>query len=204
MLRTRVVAVLVLALAVGHVGIADAEPDPARVRRYQSRLLDLGYWLPNVNGNLDRDTRHAVIALQKVAGLERTGELDSATKRAIEKGIRPKARSTVTVRVAEVDLTHQVMLLVKNKAVLWILDVSTGKPSTPTKRGWNKVYRSYDGMRASGLYRPKYFWRSAAVHGYHTVPNYPASHGCVRVTNNTMDWLWKKNALTQGMSIHIY
>jgi len=59
-------------------------------------------------------------------------------------------------------------------------------------------------MRASGMYRPKYFWRGAAVHGYYTVPNYPASHGCVRVTNHTMDWLWKKNALPIGMPIYIY
>jgi lipoprotein-anchoring transpeptidase ErfK/SrfK len=54
------------------------------------------------------------------------------------------------------------------------------------------------------MYRPKYFWRSAAIHGYASVPNYAASHGCVRVTNATMDWLWKKNALPLGMPIWVY
>ena len=157
-----------------------------------------------MNGSVDRDTTHAVIAFQKVAGLERNGLLDDATKHAIEKKIRPTAQSEIQQRIIEVDLARQVVLLVKDGKVLWILDASTGKPSTPTKRGFNKIYRQYDGLRSSGMYRPKYFWRSAALHGYATVPNYPASHGCVRVTNNAMDWLWKKNALPLGMPIWVY
>ena len=32
------------------------------------------------------------------------------------------------------------------------------------------------------IYRPKYFVGGVAVHGSNSVPNYPASHGCVRVT----------------------
>ncbi|MEX2394917.1 MAG: L,D-transpeptidase, partial [Actinomycetota bacterium] len=52
--------------------------------------------------------------------------------------------------------------------------------------------------------RPTYFWRSAAIHGYHTVPNYLASHGCVRVTHHAMDFLWHKEALPHGMPVHIY
>jgi N-acetylmuramoyl-L-alanine amidase len=198
------VAVVVSVCAIAPAHTATAAPNPIRVRHYQKLLLDLGYWLPKLTGSMDRDTRHAVTAIQKVAGLARTGELDARTKRAIEKKTRPKARSTTTGRIVEVDLAHQVLLLVKNKKVLWILDTSTGKPSTPTKRGPNNFYRQYDGMRASGMYRPKYFWRSAAIHGYASVPNYPASHGCVRVTNATMDWLWKKKAVPLGMPISVY
>jgi hypothetical protein len=204
MSRVKVVALLVALTVLSAVPVARADPDPERVKHYQRILLDLGYWLPAINGRLDRDTTHTVIALQKVAGLPRHGELDAPTKRAIEKRIRPKARSTTGERIVEVDRTRQVMLLVKNRTVLWILDVSTGKPSTSTKSGYNRFYREYDGMRNSGMYRPKYFWRTAAVHGYHSVPNYPASHGCVRVTNATMDWLWKKNALPLGMPIFVY
>ncbi len=184
--------------------VADAVPDPDRVRYYQQKLYELGYWLPDVNGQLDNNTRHAVTAFQKIAGVARTGELDSPTKKAIAKKFRPTARSTGEGRIAEVDVAHQVLLLVKNGKVRWILDVSTGKPSTPTKHGYNRFYREYDGMRASGMYRPKYFWRSAAIHGYASVPNYPASRGCVRVTNATMDWLWKKDALPLGMTIWVY
>jgi peptidoglycan hydrolase-like protein with peptidoglycan-binding domain len=183
---------------------ARADAPPAHVRHYQNLLLDLGYWLPAANGVADRDTAHAVTALQKVAGLPRSGVLDAPTKRAIKKKVRPKARSTSNERIVEVDLQRQVILLVKNKKVLWILDTSTGKPSTPTRHGFNRFYRQSDGMRPSGMYKPKYFWRSAAIHGYASVPNYAASHGCVRVTNATMDWLWKKNALPLGMPIWVY
>jgi lipoprotein-anchoring transpeptidase ErfK/SrfK len=31
------------------------------------------------------------------------------------------------------------------------------------------------------LYFPSYFLRGFAVHGYPSVPAYPASHGCVRI-----------------------
>jgi hypothetical protein len=183
---------------------ASAAADPHRVKHYQVLLVELGYWLPVANGIEDDDTRHAVTAIQKVAGLPRNGTLDSPTKKAIEKGVRPKARSTVTERVVEVDRSRQVVLLVKDRKVLWILDASTGKPSTATKSGHHRIYRQYDGRRPSGMWRPKYFWRTAAFHGYHSVPNYAASHGCVRVTDATMDWLWKKDALPIGMPVFIY
>jgi hypothetical protein len=202
--RIRVIATVVVVAVFSPMTVARADPDPERVKRYQQALLDLGYWLPTVNGQMDRNTTHTVIAFQKVAGLPRNGLLDSPTKKAIGEKIRPKARTTTTERIVEVDLRRQVIKLVKNRKVLWILDASTGKSSTPTKHGYNHIYRDYDGMRNSGMYRPKYFWRSAAIHGYHSVPNYPASHGCVRVTNATMDWLWKKNALPRGMPIFAY
>jgi N-acetylmuramoyl-L-alanine amidase len=198
------IGLVTVAVLTIHPLVAKGQPDPARVRYYQAKLLELGYWLPDINGMVDRDTRHAVIALQKVAGLKRTGEIDMPTKKAIEAGVRPKARQGHTYRVVEIDLERQVMLLVKDKEIRWIIDVSTGKPSTPTKRGWNKIYRKYDGYRPSGMYRPTYFWRSAAIHGYYTVPEYAASHGCVRVTNGAMDFLWQKEALPHGMPLYIY
>ncbi len=199
-----VAILLALAAAVATASVATAKPDPARVKHYQELLLKLGYWIPEITGSVDNDTRHAVTALQKVAKLKKTGELDFPTKQAIEKGVRPKARSTVTERVVEVDRDRQVVLIVKDKKVKWILDASTGKPSTPTKLGHHKIYRQFDGRRPNGMWRPKYFWRSAAFHGYHSVPNYAASHGCVRVTDTTMDWLWKKDALPMGMPVFIY
>ena len=40
------------------------------------------------------------------------------------------------------------------------------------------------------IYRPKYFVGGVAVHGSNSIPNYPASHGCVRVSVPAMDWIW--------------
>ena len=45
------------------------------------------------------------------------------------------------------------------------------------------------------IYRPKYFVGGVAVHGSNSVPNYPASHGCVRVTIQAMDFIWEKGLM---------
>ena len=52
------------------------------------------------------------------------------------------------------------------------------------------------------MYRPNYFYRGYAVHGMTSVPAYPASHGCVRITVPSMDRMW--SSLWIGMPIAIY
>jgi L,D-transpeptidase catalytic domain len=49
-----------------------------------------------------------------------------------------------------------------------------------------RIYWRYNGWRAGPLgsiYRPKYFHAGYALHGMTSVPAYPASHGCVRMTS---------------------
>jgi hypothetical protein len=52
------------------------------------------------------------------------------------------------------------------------------------------------------MYRPNYFSGGYAVHGMTSVPAYPASHGCVRMTVPTMDRMW--SSLWVGMPVAIY
>jgi lipoprotein-anchoring transpeptidase ErfK/SrfK len=62
-----------------------------------------------------------------------------------------------------------------------------------------------DGWRQSDLglmWRPKYFYRGYAIHGYSSVPTYPASHGCVRVPIPGMNRLWPHLAI--GLPVHVY
>jgi lipoprotein-anchoring transpeptidase ErfK/SrfK len=47
-----------------------------------------------------------------------------------------------------------------------------------------------------------YFYKGYAIHGYPSVPAYPASHGCVRITIPTMDRMWA--SLRIGMPVAIY
>ena len=61
-----------------------------------------------------------------------------------------------------------------------IYPVSTGKPSTPTVTGHYHFYLRSPGYNSEGMYYSFYWYRGYAVHGYAEVPNYPASHGCVR------------------------
>ena len=53
------------------------------------------------------------------------------------------------------------------------------------------------------LYRPRYFAPRVAVHGYPDVPAWPASHGCVRVPNATMDFIWASNLMPLGSTVTV-
>ena len=52
------------------------------------------------------------------------------------------------------------------------------------------------------LYRPAFFYGGYAVHGSSSVPTYPASHGCVRVTTHVQDGLY--SLLTVGTPVSVY
>jgi lipoprotein-anchoring transpeptidase ErfK/SrfK len=48
-------------------------------------------------------------------------------------------------------------------------------------RGRFRVYRKQPGTNSHGMVDSSYFIRGYAIHGYASVPVYPASHGCLRV-----------------------
>ena len=81
---------------------------------------------------------------------------------------------------AEVPLAKQVLVLIKDGKPFAIYPVSTGKPSTPTITGHYEFYRQEPGYNSEGMYYSFYWHNGYAVHGYHEVPTYAASHGCVR------------------------
>jgi L,D-transpeptidase catalytic domain len=81
---------------------------------------------------------------------------------------------------AEVPLGKQVLVLIKKGKPFAVYPVSTGKPSTPTITGHYHFYRQEPGYNSEGMYYSFYWHNGYAVHGYAEVPNYAASHGCVR------------------------
>jgi peptidoglycan hydrolase-like protein with peptidoglycan-binding domain len=174
------------------------------VRALQERLVELKYWLGSVDGIYGYLTTQAVMAFQKVNGLARDGIAGPQTMAALEHPVRPRPRSTGD-RVIEVKKGKQVVLLVRSGKVTKIFNASTGTASTPTPSGRFKVYRQIDGWRESALgllYRPKYFYGGYALHGSTSVPAYPASHGCVRVSLRAMDHLWSRVPI--GTRVRIY
>lgn len=184
----------------------------------QKRLTALGYWLGKPNGLYGDNTVHAVTALQKVAGLPRDGVLGPATRKALNRGVLP--RVTVKAgRVVEISIAKQVMVIAKDGKVLRTIDVSTGSnrlyktadggtSRAVTPKGTFKVQRQIStGWRKAPLgllYRPKYFNGGIAVHGSLSVPNYPASHGCVRVTLAEMDMLYADKLMPIGAKVKVY
>ena len=81
----------------------------------------------------------------------------------------------------EADLSRQVLVLAKNGKPQRIYHTSSGKASTPTVLGSFRVYRKDAGTNSHGMVHSSYFIGGYAIHGYHSVPTYPASHGCLRV-----------------------
>jgi N-acetylmuramoyl-L-alanine amidase len=177
----------------------------AAVVSLQRRLTTLRYDVGPIDGVFGSSTFHGVVAFQKVNGLVRDGIVGPRTWYALAHPVIPRPRRWLSVSSLEVNLSRQVVYLARRGVVLRILDASSGKASTPTPTGNFAIVRRIDGWRQSSLgllWRPNYFWRGYAVHGSTSVPAYPASHGCVRVTVPAMNRLWP--LLRIGMSVSVY
>ena len=185
-------------------GSLEAGANSPEVLALQQRLQELGFWLGTPDGGYGRATQQAVMAFQKANGLARDGKAGPATLAALAAAQRPTPRSTADG--VEIDLARQILLVVRGGQVEWVVNTSTGTSSTPTPPGDFVVQRQIDGVRHAplgDLYRPKYFNGGIAVHGSPSIPGYPASHGCARVSNTAMDFLWASGALEVGTPVRV-
>ncbi len=141
-------------------------------------MWGLHYALKTVDGYYGEDTYQAVLAFQKVYGLARTGRVTTGLWGRIAHAFVPRARVPRGTHI-EVSKTKQVMFEVVNGKVAKVVHVSTGATGNTPVGTW-RVYRLGPGGSLSGMYYSIYFLRGFAIHGYHSVPPYQASHGCVR------------------------
>jgi lipoprotein-anchoring transpeptidase ErfK/SrfK len=188
----------------------------------QRRLLDLGFWLQAVDGSYGWSTQQAVMAYQKWNGLVASGKIDTATASRLSfPNCRPTA-GTNSGTLMEVDKGRQLGIFIRDGKLLWMLNVSTGgnyfyedeyngrtfQDKAYTDVGNFSIYRVSDVARYEGtlgtMYRPRFVVRGIAVHGAPNVPNYPASHGCIRVSNPAMDMIWATNLLPMGGRVWIH
>jgi len=187
-----------------------------RVVALQQRLAELGYWNGKADGTFGGQTQQAVYALQKAADLTRDGVVGPKTQKALDEGVRPKARST-SGRVIEISKKRQLLMLVNDGEVTQIFNTSTGSYENyehdgqtylaDTPSGRFKVSRQIDGWRNAPLgmlWRPKYFNGGIAVHGAHSVPPYPASHGCARLSIAAMNHLWATDGIPLKTRVWVY
>jgi peptidoglycan hydrolase-like protein with peptidoglycan-binding domain len=177
-----------------------------QVEALQTRLYSLGYFLPAFTGIYDGATSHAVMAFQKQHGLERDGVAgpDTVATLATATKVEP---TRGTERHLEVNLAHQVLVVVDGTGGAVAIDATTGKASTPTPPGTFAVFRQVNGWDPGpngSLYRPKYFNRGIAVHGGPPVIADPASHGCVRVPDPAIDWIWSSDLAPLGTTVVVY
>lgn len=192
------------------VGVGQGDGDATR--RAEERLLELGFWLSAADGDYDITTSQAVMAFQKYYGLATDGVLGDDTAAMMTSVTqRPHGRADAGTLV-EIDKGLQLLMIVVDGRTEWLFNASTGseipyeepdrntpgevqKGDSVTRNGLHNVYRErpegwWEGDLGE-IYRPKYFTGGIAVHGSNHVPDYPASHGCVRVSVPAMDWIWE-------------
>jgi lipoprotein-anchoring transpeptidase ErfK/SrfK len=171
----------------------------ASVRELERRLADLGYAVRSVDGHYGSDTTEAVLAFQKVQGLPWTGRVTARFWRILERAATPRPRYARGNHI-EVDKRRQLLYLIRGGRVVLVSHVSTGATgNTPVGR-W-RVYRKVTGWDWV-LWYPMYFLRGFAIHGYPSVPAYPASHGCVRIPMWLAPRLYEQNGY--GTVIYVY
>jgi hypothetical protein len=141
---------------------------------------------------LDPASRSALIAFQKWEGRPTTGRVTLDELEALRSSAMPAARDGSYEHV-EIDIDRQVLLIVNDKGSVRVLPVSTGtdKPFVwdgetsiaYTPRGRFVVYDKTMGWEDNlpGMYYPNYISGGIAIHGSHSVPAQPASHGCIRI-----------------------
>ncbi len=129
------------------------------------------------NGKMER----AVLAYRKLNDYSRNARASKGIVKKIfnrEGGYR--VRKPGLGDHMEAPLSKQVIVFAKGDKPYAIFPTASGAPATPTILGTYSFYRKDPGYNSLGMYYSSYFIRGYATHGYKSVPNYPASHGCLR------------------------
>jgi peptidoglycan hydrolase-like protein with peptidoglycan-binding domain len=155
-----------------------------KVTLLQRGLLKLGFATP-VTGYFDSLTANAVNAFRKTNGMGRDGYATTSVYAMVL-----RADGAFKLRYpnsgnhgkhVEFDWSRQVLVLADHGKPYRVYHVSSGKPSTPTVFGSYRFYSKTPGTNSHGMVYSSYFIGGYAIHGYASVPNYAASHGCLRV-----------------------
>jgi hypothetical protein len=188
----------------------------AAVVQLQQQLYALGYWVDTTSGSFDDSTEQAVYALQKAAGLPTDGVVGPQTWAALGAGVVPHPRPMAGYQI-QIDLENDLLMVVNNGHLVWTLNTSTGGGYTYTQDGVTSVantptgvfqtFRVVDGTVVDSLgtlYRPRFFYEGFAIHGDTDVPPVPVSHGCARISNEAIDWVWANNIDAIGTTVWVY
>jgi hypothetical protein len=177
------------------VGNLQAGSHGPRTLALQMRLKALKFDPGPIDGRFGPKTTAAVWAFQALAGVARDGVVNPLLEEYLKTAppfgmLRPDLGPTH----AEVDLDRQVLLVFRDNQLQLVTHVSTGTGRHYCDNGRCGVAVTppgefHFGRRITGwrnaplgrLYNPVYFNGGIAVHGAASVPNSPASHGCVRI-----------------------
>lgn len=190
-----------------------------KIKALRSDLAKLGYWTGGAEKSYGPLLEQAVLAFQGAEGLVRDGIAGPKTRGALATAERPTARSRAGSLI-EVNKDKQLLYVVRNGETKWAIHISSGTNEpyehpngstykADTASGRYKIYSQFsEGWHKSPLgklWRPKFFNRDGiALHGFQSVPPYPASHGCVRMSIEAMDFLWRADLAPMHSRVWVY
>ena len=167
----------------GKFGIKYIDLDPGdrgpAVELFNDLLRKEGYYDTDKH-NYGSHTERAVMAFRKVNGMERIFNANPAIFKLLAEGkgaFKPKYPGAG--KHVEVDISKQVMSLVKDGEPVYTFHVSTGAAATPSDQGGYTFYRKDPGFNSLGMYYSVYYNRGEATHGYHdgaALPGQPRLH----------------------------
>lgn len=196
-------------------GLKPGDSGP-QVKDLQQKLDSMHFWVGSADGHYGDTTTQAVMAVQKASGISADGVMGKQTREALARGVSVSPESS-SGHVVEIDKGKQLAMIVQDGQVQAIFHTSTGSGQQYTSQGQTSVAntpaghftvsRQIDGMDNAPLgqlWRPKFFNGGIALHGDASVPPYPASHGCARISNPAIDWIWANNQVPMGTKVWVY
>jgi hypothetical protein len=174
----------------------------AFVQLIQQKLAALHFYIPQT-GVYDEKTGLAIDAYHRLLRHGTSQSLDGLTVSELlaGRGSFP-VRYSGDGRHAEGNLGLQLLALIDHGKVEAIYPISSGKPSTPTILGRFHVYLRTPDYLPDGMYFSDFFTGGYAIHGYDPAPDYPASHGCMRLPITDAISVWNWLAIGDGVDVY--
>jgi L,D-transpeptidase catalytic domain len=169
---------------------------------FKKAMRKMGY-IANSGHCFGDKTARGVLAYRKVNGMARSYRAGKGlVKRAFAGRGAYRVRYPDAGEHLEAPLSKQVLVFAKGDRPFAVYPVSSGKSSTPTVTGHFHFIRQEPGYNSHGMYYSFYFYGGYAVHGYESVPDYPASHGCIRTFIADQPAIY--NRIDYGESIFVF
>lgn len=147
---------------------------------FKKAMREMGY-IANSGSCFGAKTARGVLAYRKVNDMTRSMRAGKGLVKSVFGGKGGyEVRHPGAGKHVEAPLSKQVLVFAKGDRPYAIYPISSGKPSTPTVTGHFTFIRTEPGYNSHGMYYSFYFYGGYAIHGYESVPDYPASHGCLR------------------------
>jgi hypothetical protein len=180
----------------------DPGDDGPAVKLFNQLMRDQAYYDTD-KGSYGSHTERAVMAFRKVNGMARNFQATPGIFKTLAEGKGGfQIQHPGSGKHVEVDMSKQVMALADDGEAKYVFHVSTGAAATPSDPGGFTFYRKDPGFNSLGMYYSVYYNRGEATHGYHSVPPYPASHGCIR--NPIPDSIFIYNWIDLGNKMYVY